>query len=200
MLKGVSKNLLKVSCLILLLLFVPLWSLFHFLLMNSSFHLSFLIVPMATVVESESKLLGILLLCNSLSRSFLIGSLGLSGLSRDWGNKRHFTHAPRIKGQSRSMVDHTVFLQGSLGLIWIVFLHHLCKMHMEFVHVCLNASLVHYLCVQESDPDSIWQDRQINRLINNSFALIMHNFTNHLLLTHIYTEAVYLPWGKLIQS
>lgn len=53
------------------------WSLFHSVLVNSRFHLSFLSIPMATVVETESQILGILLLCNSLSRSFLIGSPGV---------------------------------------------------------------------------------------------------------------------------
>lgn len=77
MLKGLSRNIFKVNHFTLLLLFVPIWSLFHSLLMNFYFHLSFLSIPHGCRRGKWELITWGLLLCNLLCRSFLIGSLGL---------------------------------------------------------------------------------------------------------------------------
>lgn len=98
MLKGLSRNIFKVNRFILLLLFVPIWSIFHSLLMNFCFHLSFLRVPHGPSRWKWELITWNLLLCNLLCHSFLIGSLGLRRESCELGNKRCLPHAPRIKG------------------------------------------------------------------------------------------------------
>lgn len=98
MLKGLSRNIFKVNCYILLLLFVPIWSPFQSLLMNFCFHLSFLSVPHGHSCGEWEPITWNLLLCNLLCRSFFIGSLRLRRESSELGNKRCLTHAPGIKG------------------------------------------------------------------------------------------------------
>lgn len=86
---------------------------------------------MAALVRSESRLHGILLLCNLSCRSFLIGSLGLRSESCELGNKRCLTHAPRIKGTWWL----TLHLARVVGSIMIVF----TKSNMEIVQAQSHA-------------------------------------------------------------
>lgn len=91
----------------------------------SCLSLSFLIVPVATGTEADGETITQnLLLCNSLSRSVLIGSLGGGGGRREsWrggGGIKDILHtAHRVKGRPRSVVAGTAFLHGSLLPIYI---------------------------------------------------------------------------------
>lgn len=139
--------------------------------MDSSFHLSFLIVPTATVVETESRLLGILLLCNSLSGSLLIGCLGLGGGAVTEALGAILRMHPGQKDTQgawwitlSSCRDHWLQYEMSFSIIFVN-----CILNL-FVH--LNAFyivwIVYYPCVQESEPDSISQDRHVNRQRNRA--------------------------------
>lgn len=169
MLKGLSRNIFKVNCFILLLLFVPIWSLFHSLLMNFCFHLSFLSVPHSRSRGEWEPITWSLLLCNLLCRSFLIGSLGLRRESSKLGNKRCLTHAPRIK---KNLVADTAFLQGLLVPIcsYLLTAYENCSSWIT----CLEVVIVQFIIsVQGSGPDIIWQDRQTDTTASTCVTVML---------------------------
>lgn len=160
------------------------WSLFHSVLVNSCFHLSFPSIPMAAVVETESQILGIWLLfcCHYLTHSLL--SL------LEWEERAvHIGIKSKIKivvfytcSQNIRMAD-TAFLQESLIPVWSSLVTAFVQAYLQAFKFSLYSSLS----------------------VSKNLILIIFDRTDRLTDSYMtasaffYSDAVYHPWGKVRQ-